>query len=115
MRVLSGQCCGCYGRPYLTTNLCRALSRVFAVKIGCRSRSFHPAARWAACSDPSGTLNLTSLGSSDENRPLHTLQNCTENGASRLLVKSLSCTMSEYARQFGGCAVNVDVCYKPKR
>ena len=24
------------------------------------------------------------------------------------------CTVEEYARQFGGCAVNVDVCYKPK-
>jgi len=27
----------------------------------------------------------------------------------------LSCTMSEHARQFGGCAVNVDVCYIPKK
>ena len=26
----------------------------------------------------------------------------------------LSCTMSEYAEQFGGCAVNVDVCFMPK-
>ena len=24
----------------------------------------------------------------------------------------LHCTVSEYARQFGGCAVNLDVCYK---
>jgi hypothetical protein len=24
-----------------------------------------------------------------------------------------SCTVDEFARQFGGCAVNVDVCYKP--
>jgi hypothetical protein len=27
----------------------------------------------------------------------------------------LACTMSEHARQFGGCAVNVDVCYMPKK
>jgi hypothetical protein len=27
----------------------------------------------------------------------------------------LSCTISEYARQFGDCAVNVDVCYMPKK
>jgi hypothetical protein len=27
----------------------------------------------------------------------------------------LHCTVSEYARQFSGCAVNVDVCYKPLR
>jgi len=27
----------------------------------------------------------------------------------------LHCTVDEFARQFGGCAVNVDVCYKPKK
>jgi hypothetical protein len=27
----------------------------------------------------------------------------------------LVCTISEYARQFGDCAVNVDVCYMPKK
>jgi len=27
----------------------------------------------------------------------------------------LHCTVDEYARQFGGCAVNVDVCYKPQK
>ena len=26
----------------------------------------------------------------------------------------LHCTVDEFARQFGGCAVNVDVCYKPR-
>ena len=27
----------------------------------------------------------------------------------------LHCTVDEFARQFGGCAVNVDVCYKPNK
>jgi hypothetical protein len=27
----------------------------------------------------------------------------------------LACSVTEYARQFGGCAVNVDVCYMPKK
>ena len=27
----------------------------------------------------------------------------------------LHCTVDEFARQFGGCAVNVDVCYKPPK
>jgi len=27
----------------------------------------------------------------------------------------LACTVEEYARQFGGCAVSVDVCYKPQK
>jgi len=27
----------------------------------------------------------------------------------------LHCTVDEFARQFGGCAVNVDVCYKPQK
>jgi len=27
----------------------------------------------------------------------------------------LHCTVDEYARQFGGCALNADVCYKPQK
>ena len=38
------------------------------------------------------------------------------NGTSRYVFgMRLRCTVDEFARQFGGCAVNVDVCYKPQQ
>ena len=39
----------------------------------------------------------------------------TDGRTRHVFAMNLSCSMSEHARQFGGCAVNVDVCYKPQK
>ena len=39
----------------------------------------------------------------------------TEGKTRYVFAMRLHCTVDEYARQFGGCAVNADICYKPQQ